>query len=172
MNLSDQNNGSVPRHGAHPDGGPDTVYPPAASAGRGGVDLALSDLALAEHEPHEGHSVTDSHEKSLHDSKDGPARGHRAHDTHAVGAGAPIPTLDLDVHAMGNSAFPLDGHGPGQDHAAHSDRHLSIDLPLEGDTATMASTMMPDHDEAARLHEAETAVHEAAPADEDDTACR
>ena len=87
-----------------------------------------------------------------------------------------MPTLDLDVHAMGHSAFPLDGAGPGQDDdhgVVHSENNLSIDLPLEGvDTATMtASTLAPDHAEAAptRLLDAEPAEAEHVAVDEDNT---
>ena len=106
----------------------------------------------------------DSHRQSLHDSHDGPGVGHQEHPTHALSTGGAVPTLDLDVHAMGHSAFPLDGAGPGQDDehgVVHSENNLSIDLPLEGvDTAAMtASTLVPDHNEAAptRLLDAEPA---------------
>ena len=169
MNLSDQNSGNaLKQHGAHSEGGLENVYPPVASesgARAGGVALADVDLSDA----------VDSHRQSLHDSHDGPGVGHAEHPTHALSAGGAVPTLDLDVHAMGHSAFPLDGVGPGQDddHVVHSENNLSIDLPLEGvDTATMAaSTMSPDHGEAAptRLLDAEPAAEEAASVDEDNT---
>src|SRR4051812_43249130 len=149
MNLSDQNNGSVLKHGAHTEGGLENVYPPVANAESGGRGRGAGGgaaVALAEHEPHDGHSVIDSHEHMLHDSHDGPAPGHHGRDTHALGAGAPTPPLDLDVTAMGISAFPLDGQGPGQgeDHVVHSENNLAIDLPLDADTL-MASTLLPDH---------------------------
>src|SRR5471032_3135931 len=158
MNLSDQNNGNVlKQRGAHTEGGLENVYPPVASeSGARARDLAMADVDLGD--------PVDSHAQSLHDSHDGPGAGHHEHPTHALSSGGGVPTLDLDVHAMGHSAFPLDGAGPGQDDdrgVVHSENNLSIDLPLESvDTATIsASTMVPDHNDAAptRLLEAETA---------------
>ncbi|HYP30724.1 MAG TPA: type IV pili methyl-accepting chemotaxis transducer N-terminal domain-containing protein, partial [Burkholderiaceae bacterium] len=158
MNLSDQSNGNVHKqHGAHTQGGLENVYPPAAS-GRG-RDVALADVDLGD--PVESHA--------LHDSGDGT---HAGHATHALGTGGGVPTLDLDVHAMGHSAFPLDGAGPGQDddHAAHN---LAVDLPLEGvDTALAPSTLAPEPAEPApaRTHEAAQPDEPVAAAvDEDDT---
>ena len=158
MNLSDQSNGNVHKqHGAHTQGGLENVYPPAAS-GRG-RDMALADVDLGD--PVESHA--------LHDSGDGT---HAGHATHALGTGGGVPTLDLDVHAMGHSAFPLDGAGPGQDddHAAHN---LAVDLPLEGvDTALAPSTLAPEPAEPApaRTHEAAQPDEPVAAAvDEDDT---
>ena len=158
MNLSDQSNGNVHKqHGAHTQGGLENVYPPAAS-GRG-RDVALADVDLGD--PVESHA--------LHDSGDGT---HAGHETHALGTGGGVPTLDLDVHAMGHSAFPLDGAGPGQDddHAAHN---LAVDLPLEGvDTALAPSTLAPEPAEPApaRTHEAAQPDEPVAAAvDEDDT---
>jgi twitching motility protein PilJ len=170
MNLSDQSNGNVlKQHGAHTEGGLENVYPPVASeAGARARSVALADVDLGD--------AVDSHRQSLHDSHDGPGVGHQDHPTHALSTGGAVPTLDLDVHAMGHSAFPLDGVGPGQDDdhgVVHSENNLSIDLPLEGvDTATMnASTLVPDHNEAAptRLLDAEPAEAEAAALDEDNT---
>jgi len=169
MNLSDQNNGNVLKHGAHSEGGLENVYPPVASeSGARARDRALAEVDLGD--------PVDSHRQSLHDSHDGPGAGHQEHPTHALSTGGAVPTLDLDVHAMGHSAFPLDGAGPGQDDdhgMVHSENNLSIDLPLEGvDTASMtASTIMPDHAEAAptRLLDAEPAEEEVAAVDEDDT---
>src|ERR1700748_511254 len=170
MNLSDQSNGNVlKQHGAHTEGGLENVYPPVASeAGAHARSVALADVDLGD--------AVDSHRQSLHDSDDGPGLGHQDHPTHALSTGGAVPTLDLDVHAMGHSAFPLDGAGPGQGGGpggVHSENNLSIDLPLEGvDTATMnASTMVPDHADAAptRLLDAEPAEVEAAPLDEDNT---
>jgi twitching motility protein PilJ len=171
MNLSDQNNGNVLKHGAHTEGGLENVYPPVAS--ESGARARARDVALAEVDL--GDPV-DSHRQSLHDSHDGPGAGHHEHPTHALSTGGAVPTLDLDVHTMGHSAFPLDGTGPGQDDdhgMVHSGNNLSIDLPLEGvDTASMtASTMTPDHAEAAptRLLDAEPAEEEAAAIDDDNT---
>ena len=169
MNLSDQNNGNVRKHGAHTEGGLENVYPPVASeSGARARDVALAEVDLGD--------PVDSHRQSLHDSHDGPGAGHREHPTHALSTGGAVPTLDLDVHAMGHSAFPLDGAGPGQDDdhgMVHSENNLSIDLPLEGvDTASMtASTIMPDHHEVAptRLLDAEPAEEEAPAIDEDNT---
>jgi twitching motility protein PilJ len=169
MNLSDQNNGNVRKHGAHTEGGLENVYPPVASeSGARARDVALAEVDLGD--------PVDSHRQSLHDSHDGPGVGHQLHPTHALSTGGGVPTLDLDVHAMGHSAFPLDGAGPGQDDdrgMAHSENNLSIDLPLEGvDTASMnESTIMPDHPEAAptRLLDAEPAEEAATAIDEDDT---
>lgn len=169
MNLSDQNNGNVLKHGAHSEGGLENVYPPVASeSGARARDVALAEVALGD--------PADSHRQSLRASHDGPGAGHQEHPTHALSTGGAVPTLDLDVHAMGHSAFPLDGAGPGQDDdhgMVHSENNLSIDLPLEGvDTASMtASTIMPDHAEAAptRLLDAEPAEEEVAAIDEDDT---
>src|SRR6201996_5010321 len=170
MNLSDQSNANVlKQHGAQTEGGLENVYPPVASeAGAHAQDVALADVDLGD--------AVDSHRQSLHDSHDGPGLGHEGHQTHALSPGGAGPTLDLDVHAMGHSAFPLDGAGPGQDDdhgVVHSENNLSIDLPLEGvDTATMnASTLGPDHAEATptRLLDAEPAQAEPAPVDEDNT---
>ena len=170
MNLSDQSNGNVlKQHGAHTEGGLENVYPPVASeAGARARDVALAEVDLGD--------PLDSHRQSLHDSGDGPGLGHQDHPTHALSTGGAVPTLDLDVHAMGHSAFPLDGAGPGQDDdhgGVPSESNLSIDLPLEGvDTATMtASTMVPDHAEAAptRLLDAEPAEAEQVAIDEDNT---
>ena len=169
MNLSDQNTGNVRKHGAHSEGGLENVYPPVASeSGARARDVALAEVDLGD--------PLDSHRQSLHGAHDGPGAGHREHPTHALSTGGAVPTLDLDVHAMGHSAFPLDGVGPGQDDdhgMVHSENNLSIDLPLEGvDTASMtASTIMPDHNEAAptRLLDAEQPEEEAATVDEDDT---
>jgi twitching motility protein PilJ len=168
MNLSDQNSGNVHKQGAHTEGGLENVYPPVASeSGHRARNVAMADVDLGD--------PVDSHRQSLHDSHDGPGQGHQEHPTHALSTGGAVPTLDLDVHAMGHSAFPLDGVGPGQDddHVIHSENNLSIDLPLEGvDTATMtATTMMPDHNEAAptRLLDAEPAVDEVEAIDEDNT---
>ena len=128
MNLSDQNNGNVlKQHGAHTECGLENVYPPAASdsgARARARDVALADVDLGD--------PVDSHRQSLHDSNDGPGAGHHEHQTHALSSGGGVPTLDLDVHAMGHSAFPLDGAGPGQDDdgVVHSENNLSIDLPL------------------------------------------
>jgi twitching motility protein PilJ len=170
MNLSDQNNGSVLKHGAQTEGGLENVYPPVTS-GAGAqrrAGGAHGDVDLAD--------AVDSHAQSLHDSSDGPAAGHREHPTHALSTGGAVPTLDLDVHAMGHSAFPLDGAGPGQDDdhgVMHSQNNLSIDLPLDGpDTASMAaSTMVQDNNEAAptRLLDAEPAPVEVDQVDEDNT---
>ena len=170
MNLSDQSNGNVlKQHGAHTEGGLENVYPPVASeAGARAREVALADVDLGD--------AVDSHRQSLHDSHDGPGVGHQDHPTHALSTGGAVPTLDLDVHAMGHSAFPLDGVGPGQDDehgVVHSENNLSIDLPLEGvDTATMnASTLAPDHNDAAptRLLDAEPPEADVATIDEDDT---
>ena len=137
-----------------------SILPSLRSPARAPRDVALADVDLGD--------AVDSHRQSLHDSHDGPGVGHAEHPTHALSTGGAVPTLDLDVHAMGHSAFPLDGAGPGQDDdhgVVHSENNLSIDLPLEGvDTASMtASTMVPDHDEAAptRLLDAEPAEAEA-----------
>ena len=170
MNLSDQNNGNVHKqHGAHSEGGLENVYPPVASeSGARARDVALADIDLGD--------AVDSHRQSLHDSHDGPGLGHAEHATHTISAGGAVPTLDLDVHAMGHSAFPLDGVGPGHDDdhgVVHSENNLSVDLPLEAvDTASMsASTMGPDHNEAAptRLLDAEVAPEGAAQVDSDNT---
>jgi len=170
MNLSDQNNGNVlKQHGAHTEGGLENVYPPVASdSGARARESALADVDLGD--------PVDSHRQSLHDSHDGPGAGHAEHATHALSAGGAVPTLDLDVHTMGHSAFPLDGAGPGQDDegVAHSQNNLAVDLPLEGpDTASMtASTIMPDHGSDAaptRLLDAEPAEAEAEASDEDNT---
>src|SRR5471032_850969 len=170
MNLSDQNNGNVlKQRGAHTEGGLENVYPPVASeSGARARDVALAEVALGD--------PADSHRQSLHGAHDGPGAGHREHPTHALSTGGAVPTLDLDVAAMGHSAFPLDGAGPGQDDdhgMVHSENNLSIDLPLEGvDTASMsASTIMPDHNEAAptRLLDAEPAGEAAAAVDDDNT---
>ena len=169
MNLSDQNNGNVLKHGAHTEGGLENVYPPVASeSGARARDVALADVDLGD--------PLDSHHQSLHGAHDGPGVGHQDHPTHALSTGGAVPTLDLDVHAMGHSAFPLDGAGPGQDDdhgMVHSENNLSVDLPLEAvDTASMtASTIMPDHAEAAptRLLDAEPPEEEVAAIDEDDT---
>ena len=169
MNLSDQNNGNVRKHGAHTEGGLENVYPPVASeSGARARDVALAEVDLGD--------PVDSHRQSLHGAHDGPGAGHQEHPTHALSTGGAVPTLDLDVHTMGHSAFPLDGAGPGQDDdhgMVHSENNLSIDLPLEGvDTASMtASTIMPDHNEAAptRLLDAEQPEEEVVKVDEDDT---
>src|ERR1700712_5495894 len=110
MNLSDQNNGNVLKHGAQSEGGLENVYPPvAAESGARARNLALADVDLGD--------AMDSHRQSLHDSHDGPGIGHhQEHPTHALSMGGAVPTLDLDVQAMGHSAFPLDGAGPGQDY--------------------------------------------------------
>jgi twitching motility protein PilJ len=168
MNLSDQNNGNVLKHGAQSEGGLENVYPPVASeSGARARNVALADVDLGD--------AIDSHRQSLHDSHDGPGTGHQEHPTHALSMGGAVPTLDLDVAAMGHSAFPLDGVGPGQDddHVTHSESNLSIDLPLEGvDTASMtASTMAPDHNEAAptRLLDADPPDVQVPTVDEDNT---
>ena len=122
MNLSDQSSGNaLKQHGAHTQGSVDNVYPPVAS--ERGRDVALADVDLSDQ--------AESHAHAMHDSADGT---HAERRTHALGTGGGVPTLDLDVHAMGHSAFPLDGAGPGQDdeHVVHSENNLSIDLPLEG----------------------------------------
>src|SRR5579862_7446602 len=167
MNLSDQNNGNVLKHGAQTEGGLENVYPPVTKeSGARARGVALADVDLGD--------AVDSHRQSLHDSHDGPGVGHAEHPTHTISAGGAVPTLDLDVHAMGHSAFPLDGAGPGvdDDHGVvHSENNLSIDLPLEGVDSTMnaASTLVPDHNEAAptRLLDAEAAPEEAAEVDVD-----
>jgi twitching motility protein PilJ len=162
MNLSDQSSGNaLKQHGAHTQGSVDNVYPPAAS--ERGRDVALADVDLGD--------PVDSHAHSLHDSADGT---HAEHSTHALGTGGGVPTLDLDVHAMGHSAFPLDGAGPGQDddHVAHSENNLSIDLPLEGvDTAHASSTLVPDQAEGSptRMLDDGQPEEEVAAIDEDDT---
>ena len=122
MNLSDQSSGNaLKQHGARTQGGVDNVYPPVAS--ERDRDVALADVDLGDH--------VDAHAHTLRASAEGT---HAEHATHALGTGGGVPTLDLDVHAMGHSAFPLDGQGPGQDddHVVHSENNLSIDLPLEG----------------------------------------
>src|SRR3982750_4586167 len=115
MNLSDQSSGNALKQ--------------HGARTQGGVDNVYPPVASAH---------------GLHD----PAGGtHAEHATHALGSGGGVPTLDLDVHTMGHSAFPLDGAGPGMDddHVAHSENNLSIDLPLEGvDTAHANSTLVPD----------------------------
>src|SRR3954463_12668752 len=115
MNLSDQSNGNVlKQRGAHTEGSLENVYPPVAS--HRGADVALADVDLGD--------PVDSHRHSLHDSADGPGHGHGEHPTHALSNGGAVPTLDIDVHTMGHSAFPLDGAGPGQDDdrgVAHAD---------------------------------------------------
>ncbi len=146
MNLSDQNNGNVLKHGAHSEGGLENVYPPVASeSGARARNVALADVDLGD--------AMDSHRQSLHDSHDGPGLGLQEHPTHALSTGGAVPTLDLDVHAMGHSAFPLDGAGPGQDDdlgVVHSENNLSIDLPLESvDTSAPSSTLVPDQNEPA-----------------------
>ena len=162
MNLSDQSSGNaLKQHGAHTPGGVDNVYPPVASGH--GRDVALADVDLGD--------PVESHAHSLHDSAEGT---HAEHSTHALGTGGGVPTLDLDVHAMGHSAFPLDGVGPGQDddHVAHSENNLSIDLPLEGvDTAHANSTLVPDQAESAptRMLDEGQPEEEVAAIDEDDT---
>jgi twitching motility protein PilJ len=165
MNLSDQSNGNVlKQHGAHTEGGLENVYPPVASeAGARARSVAMADVDLGD--------ALDSHRQSLHDSGDGPGVGHRDHPTHALSTGGAVPTLDLDVQAMGHSAFPLDGAGPGQDDE-HGDSNLSVDLPLEGvDTTMVASTLVPDQAEPAptRLLDAEPAPAEQPAVDEDNT---
>jgi twitching motility protein PilJ len=139
MNLSDQNNGNVLRHdGAHTEGGPGNVHPPvpkaaaAAHAHSGaGDDLALADVDLSD---------------ALADT------GHGDLDDHVVrGAGAssvgPAPEMDIDVASMGESAFPIDGHGPGQGEEAYpttpGDSSLSLDLPLEPDAAPRGAAPSP-----------------------------
>jgi twitching motility protein PilJ len=161
MNLSDQNNGGVRKHGAHTEGGLENVYPPVHKAGAAhGVDVALADVDLAD--------------PALHDSRDGPAGGHHVHDTHTLSGSTPIPTLDLDVATLGESAFPLDGQGPGQGEETHggTPSSLSIDLPLDEEAAPANSTLLPDPADSAasRQLDAETpSADAAAPADEDDT---
>jgi len=162
MNLSDQSSGNaLKQHGARTQGGVDNVYPPVAS--EHGRDVALADVDLGD--------PVDAHAHALHASAEGT---HAEHATHALGSGGGVPTLDLDVHAMGHSAFPLDGAGPGQDddHVAHSENNLSIDLPLEGvDTAHANSTLVPDQAEPAptRMLDEGQPEEEVATIDEDDT---
>ena len=162
MNLSDQSSGNaLKQHGARTQGGVDNVYPPVAS--EHGRDVALADVDLGD--------PVDAHAHALHDSAEGT---HAEHATHALGSGGGVPTLDLDVHAMGHSAFPLDGAGPGQDddHVVHSENNLSIDLPLEGvDTAHANSTLVPDQAEPAptRMLDEGQPEEEAAAVDDDDT---
>src|ERR1700759_436779 len=164
MNLSDQSNANVlKQHGAHTEGGLENVYPPvAAEAGAHAREVALADVDLGD--------AIDSHAHSLEDPADAPGAGHAEHQTHALSTGGAVPTLDLDVHAMGHSAFPLDGAGPGQDDdhgVVHSETNRSTTLPIKGfDTATRnASTLGPDHAEAAptRLPDAEPAEAEPVP---------
>ena len=168
MNLSDQNNGNVLKQGAHTEGGLENVYPPVHKSGAAahgdGSDVALAEVDLADH--------TEVH--ALHDSRDGPATGHHEHDTHRISGSTPIPTLDLDVATFGESAFPLDGQGPGQGEDTQSGHpsSLSIDLPLDDDTPAAESTLSPDPAEApaTRLLDAEPAQPESvAPSDDDDT---
>jgi twitching motility protein PilJ len=162
MNLSDQSSGNaLKQHGARTQGGVDNVYPPVAS--ERGRDVALADVDLGD--------PVDAHAHALHASAEGT---HAEHATHALGTGGGVPTLDLDVHAMGHSAFPLDGAGPGMDddHVAHSENNLSIDLPLEGvDTAHANSTLVPDQAESAptRMLDEGQPEEEVAAIDEDDT---
>jgi twitching motility protein PilJ len=162
MNLSDQSSGNaLKQHGARTQGGVDNVYPPVAS--EHGRDVALADVDLGD--------KAESHAHALRDSADGTRAEHR---THALGTGGGVPTLDLDVHAMGHSAFPLDGAGPGQDddHVVHSENNLSIDLPLEGvDTAHANSTLVPDQAEPTptRMLDDGEPEEEVAAIDEDDT---
>jgi len=137
MNLSDQNSGSLKKQGAHTEGGLDNVYPPLPGGARARAaetddDLALADIDLSDlgagsptQPPH------DDPAQSLHASTDGPAAGHHEHDTHRLSSGAPIPTLDIDVATLGESAFPLDGQGPGQGEEATRATPVSVDLPLE-----------------------------------------
>ena len=168
MNLSDQNNGNVLKQGAHTEGGLENVYPPAHKSGAAahgdGADVALAEVDLADQ--------TEVH--ALHDSRDGPATGHHEHDTHRITGSTPIPTLDLDVATFGESAFPLDGQGPGQGEDTQSGHpsSLSIDLPLDDDAPAAESTLSPDPAEApaTRLLDAEPAQPESvAPSDDDDT---
>ena len=168
MNLSDQNSGNVlKQHGAHSEGGLENVYPPVASeSGAHAGDVASADVDLAD-------PVDAGHAHSLHDPAEA---GHPEHATHALSTGGGVPTLDLDVHAMGHSAFPLDGVGPGQDDdhgVVHSENNLSIDLPLESvDThSAAASTLVPDLHEPAptRLLDVEPVAVEEDTLDDDDT---
>ena len=49
MNLSDQNNGNVLKHGAHTEGGLENVYPPvAAESGARARNVALADVDLGD----------------------------------------------------------------------------------------------------------------------------
>ena len=148
MNLSDQNSGSLKKQGAHTEGGLENVYPPVAGSGRtrdADGDVALADLALSDamtgeptQPPH------DARGHSLHASSDGPAPGHREHDTQTLTGGTPIPTLDIDVATMGESAFPLDGQGPGQGETTRAgESDIAIDLPLDA-TPAVATTLQPD----------------------------
>jgi twitching motility protein PilJ len=165
MNLSDQNSGNVlQEHGAHTEGGLANVYPPAASeSGAHAVDTALTDLDLSD-------PLDPS--PALHDPA---VVGHPAQAAHALATGGAVPALDLDIPAMGHSAFPLDGAGPGrEDHGVASTRNsLSVDLPLEGmDSRSMgASTLAPDIHEPAptRMMETEHVAVAKAAIDEDDT---
>ncbi len=181
MNLSDQNNGSVLKHGAHTEGGLENVYPPVSNAGaapharEGDLDLALADVDLSDLSGPT--TQPPQHSEALHDSHDGPAAGHHEHDTHALSPKS-VPTLDIDVATMGESAFPLDGQGPGQGEDAHGavtqsgDNGLAVDLPLDAGQATSrAATLQPDTAPAAAAHaDAQAAAAEAKlAAEEDDT---
>ncbi|MET0384011.1 MAG: methyl-accepting chemotaxis protein [Burkholderiaceae bacterium] len=158
MNLSDQNNGSMLKHGAQPEGDLENVYPPAPNAGsvpRADAHADDADVALADVD------LSDDHTPS-------------GHDTHSLGGGAAMPAPDLDVAAMGESAFPLDGQGPGQEedgHMGHTEG-LSIDLPLdESDAAVAESTLVPDAVDPAstRLLDGEPTPTELRLSDEDST---
>src|SRR4051812_9806184 len=111
MNLSDQNSGSLRKQGAQTEGGLENVYPPVSGRGpEAEADLALADIDLSDSAT--GAPTQPPHDaRALHPSSDGPKPGHREHDTHALSGGTPIPTLDIDVATMGESAFPLDGQG-------------------------------------------------------------
>jgi len=103
MNLSDQNNGNAKQHGAQTQGGLANVYPPVpgSTPRREEGDVALADVDLADG------PVT--HSPVGIEARD--TRPHGEHDTHALSGSASIPTLDIDVATMGESAFPLDGPG-------------------------------------------------------------
>jgi twitching motility protein PilJ len=142
MNLSDQNNGSVQHRNAQTQGGLANVYPPVsggAGKGREDADVALADVDLADGPV--THSPVGIEARAT--------QPHGEHATHALSGSASIPTLDIDVATMGESAFPLDGQGPGQDDrtAAIAPRGADSRLAggaLAGAAAGAASALAPD----------------------------
>ena len=149
MNLSDQNGGNLRSQDAHTEGGVENVYPPVASGSTGHAvtqvpegddDIAVADLQLSD--------LDDIAAESAREEE----AGHHEHPTHRMASGAPVPTLDASVTTMGESAFPLDGNGPGHDDESGYGRGGShgVDLPLD--------SVIPPADAAP--HPADTPLHE------------
>jgi twitching motility protein PilJ len=116
MNLSDNSRSDMSQHGDHPESGHDRAFD--APHPEGAAEVAASSRDGA------GHGAPlDLHFDPTND--------------HAATPATPVPPLDLEVEAMGVSAFGLEAAEPEAARAVAAAEHASesIDLPLDAPAA-------------------------------------